>query len=676
MTKNEASKIIKELIRKIDIWNYEYYALDNSSVSDATFDLTMNELIKLENEFPELKTNNSPTMRVGGFVSEKFNKITHRLQMLSLGNIFDKEGLERFINNINKNISEDNSYVIEPKIDGLSISLTYRNSRLFSAVTRGDGIVGEDVYNNILTIKEIPLYINDKYKNLIIEVRGEVYISNDDFKIINENQPDDKKFANPRNAAAGSLRNLDTSIASSRNLKIFLYYIPEMSILNLETQYDAIQWLNDNKFPTSKEIRLIKDSTKIWDEIENFMIIRKKLPYEIDGVVIKLNESKYYDDLGYTSKFPKWAIAYKFPATIAVTKLINITASVGRSGKITYVAELEPIILDGSKVSFASLHNFDYIKDRDIRINDYVNIFKAGDIIPYVENIILERRTDDCIPFLEIKNCPSCNSLLINDEGLVNQKCNNINCDERKIRQIEYFCSREIMNIDGISTSIINKLYKNNFINNEVDLYNLENKKNEIINLDLQIKEKLFEKIISSIEKSKNNSLERVIASLAIKNVGINTSKLLSKKFMDIDNLISCSLENLLSIESIAEKTATSIFEFFQDIKNIEKINSLREYGVNLEYKKNKFDNYDLYLEKSLSKENIIYHNKTFSITGTFETPRNIIKLIIEDIYKSKIVSTISKNIDFLILGDNCGSKKDKAEELKILTLSFEFWKK
>ena len=497
---------INELKEKINKWNYEYYILDNPSVSDAIYDKAMQRLIALENLHPEFKTNDSPSINVGGYVSTQFNKIKHINPMLSLSNAFNIDDLLKFDNDIYKIIGHKNySYIVEPKIDGLSISLIYENGRFKRAVTRGDGKFGEDVSSNVLTIKSIPYFIDSKYQDQIIEIRGEVYMNKSDFELLNQNNLKDglKLFANPRNAAAGSLRNLDSKIASQRKLNALFYYLPNYQSMEIKTHYESIEWLKNNHFCVSEYIYKANDINEVINLIDKFTNDRELFPYQIDGVVIKLNDYDYYNEVGYTSKFPKWAIAYKFPAEIGITQVLDINADVGKSGKITYVAKLKPIKLDGSIISNVTLNNAQYISEKDIRINDWVYIYKSGDVIPYLDFVDLNRRTELCKIFEPSKYCPCCKSLLVNLNNEVDQRCINKKCDEQIIKQIDYYCSRECMNIIGLSYKIIKKLYENKLISNIDDLYELESKYHEIIKLDLLIKDKSFNNLINAINDSK-----------------------------------------------------------------------------------------------------------------------------------------------------------------------------
>ncbi len=666
-------KEIESLKNQLNEWNYEYYAKNNPSVSDAVYDNTMQRLIALENEYPQFKTKDSPTQRVGGYVSDKFNKIKHFNPMLSLDNIFDYQGLEKFVKTIDDELNTQYDFVVEPKIDGLSISVVYENCKLKYAATRGDGVTGEDVTANVLTIKDIPLFISEEYKDQIVEVRGEVYLSKSDFEKINAGL--DKKFANCRNAAAGSLRNLDSKITAQRNLRAFMYYIPEAKKMGLQTQQECIDWLNKNNFIVSPIIKHKSNVDEIWKYIEEITKIRDSLEYDIDGIVIKLNQINQYDNVGYTSKFPKWAIAYKFPAQIVSTKLLDVFVNVGRTGKITYTAELEPIALDGSIISAASLHNYDFITSKNIMINNYVKIYKAGDVIPYVFDVDNSKPRENLKKFEKPTQCPSCHGPLTTYEGIVDLFCENPHCKEKIKRNIEYFVSRDVMGIDGVSYAIIDKLYETNLIQSEWDLYNLKDRKEEVLALDLKIKDKMFNNIVTAIEKSKSNSLERLICALGIKNIGINTAKIIAKHYKTYENFMNATYEDLITINIIGEKTASEIVEFFASDKAKEIYSRINAIGINKEYIVSGIDNYDQYLEVSKNEANQKYFNKTFVITGTFSMNRNLIKHILEDIYHAKVTNSVTKKTDYLLAGEDGGSKLDKAKELSVPIIEQEFWK-
>ncbi|MGL4950892.1 MAG: NAD-dependent DNA ligase LigA [Mycoplasma sp.] len=663
---------IKELTEKLNAWSYEYYVSNTPSVEDAVFDATLRELIELENQYPDLRDTNSPTMRVGGIVSSKFNKVKHQHPMLSLDNAFNSTDILRFANNIYDEADANIDFVIEPKIDGLSISVIYENAKLKCAVTRGDGVIGEDVTTNVKTIKDIPLIIDEKYKDLIIEVRGEIYIDKKDFNELNKNL--DKKFSNPRNAAAGSIRNLDSSIAASRNLKAFMYNLPNPVQLGLSTQTECLNWLKSNGFKVSDLSKCFNNVEDINEYILDITDIRGDLSFDIDGLVIKLNQIKYYDNLGNTSKFPKWAIAYKFPANIVVTKIIDIILNVGRTGKISYIAKLEPIQLDGSIISFATLHNYEFIKTKNIKIGSNIEIYKAGDVIPYVKGIVDSNTQTNLIEFSKPTLCPSCNSTLVLFEGIQDLYCVNKQCEEKKKRNIEYFTSRNIMNIEGLSYAIISKLYDSKLISTEWDLYSIKNKKEEIIDLNINIKDKSFNNLINAIETSRNVSLERIIASFGIKNVGATTAKLLAKKFKDLNSLSKATYEELVSLHVIGEITANEIIKYFKSEEWLITKSKIEEFNINTIYIEEKKANQDKLLEISNLEQNQVYKNKTFVITGTFSIPRDAIKSILEDLYNCKVSNSVTKKTDYLLAGNDGGSKLNKAKELGIKIIDTEFW--
>lgn len=659
---------INDLKIKIDKWNYEYYVLNQPSVSDAVFDKAMNRLILLERMYPQLKTADSPTIKVGGYVYEKFNKVRHLSPMMSLSNAFTQDCVNKFNQDILQ-VHNDINYVVEPKIDGLSISLIYEQGKLKTAITRGDGVFGEDVTNNVKTISSIPLYLPPEYQNMTLDIRGEVYMTKENFTNLNQNlESGQKPFANTRNAAAGSLRNLDSSITKKRKLDAFFYHIPNYEQLGLKTQYECIQWLKKTGFPVCENIYLVNNVNEIWQKINDFTNIRDSLPFVIDGVVIKLNQMNYYDEIGYTSKFPKWAIAYKFPAEIGLTQVKDIVADVGRTGKITYVANLEPISLDGSLISRVTLNNAEYIKHKDIRVNDWVYIYKAGDVIPYLDYVDILKRPETTKPFEPITHCPSCNSLLARVANEVDQRClNHENCESQIIKSISYFCERNCMDIQGVSINIITKLYKIGLLKNIASLYKLKDHQNEIIAASLLIKEKSLANIIQAIEKSKNNSLEKLLCALGIKNLGATTAKKLAIKFKDLQTLRTANFADLTNINDVGDVLAMSIINYFNDYNNQCLLDELVACGVNTKYIQDLsgFENI-----KIIDK----YMNKTFVITGTFSTGRNQIKNILENVYQAKISNTITSKIDYLLCGSDPGSKLKKAQELGIKIIESEFW--
>lgn len=658
---------INDLREKLKKWNYEYYVLNSPSVSDAVYDKSMNRLIMLEEMHPEYKSADSPSVKIGGYVYDKFVKIEHSIPMMSLSNAFNYQELIKFDEDIKK-ICHHYNYVIEPKIDGLSIALRYENGQLTKAITRGDGQYGEDVTNNVKTIKSIPWYL-PKFKDKVLELRGEVYLSKQNLLNLNSNlDKNQKPFANTRNAAAGSLRNLDSSVTAKRNLDIFLYNTPNPNTLGLTTQFQVLEWLKQNNFPIANEIKTVDNIDQAWTAIQELTKKRDELPYVIDGVVIKLNQLQYYEEIGYTSKFPKWAIAYKFPAEIGLTQVKKISAEVGRTGKITYVATLTPIKLDGSLISKVTLNNAEYIINKDIMINDWVYIYKAGDVIPYLDYVDLLKRTSNCIKFQPIKNCPSCGSELVKIPQEIDQRCINTEfCHDQIVKKISYFCERDCMDIKGISISIINKLHQIGVLNNIADLYSLENQKDKIINANILIKEKSFSNLINNINESKSNSLEKLLCGLGIRNLGLTTSKKIAKKFKTLYAIINANFNDLIMIPDVGNTLANDIINFFQNQKNLSLIKQLISLNINTEYK----NNFDFANEIKVIDE---YKNKTFVITGSFSIPRPKIKLILENIYECKVVENVTNKVDYLLCGNEPGSKLNKAKELQIPIINHEFW--
>lgn len=668
---------INYLKSKLTKWEYEYYVLDNPSVSDYEFDMCLKELIELEKQYPEFITPDSPTQRVGGQVSEKFKKEKHKFPMLSLSNSFGKEDIIKFNEDIKKIIGdEQNQYFVEPKIDGLSISLIYQNGILVRGVTRGDGITGEDVTVNVKTIKTIPMTIEYK-KDL--EVRGEIFLDKESFKKMNEES--DKKFANARNASAGTLRNLDSRIVAKRNLKAIIYNIPNPLEHNLNSQSDVIDFLNKHKFKTANESLLCNDINEVFKRIEWFNKNRESIPYDIDGIVIKYNNILKYEDIGYTSKFPKWATAYKFPAQVVESKLLSIDVTVGRTGRINYIANIEKVNLNNTMVSKATLHNYEYIKEKNIMINDYVSIFKAGEIIPKIIAVNLEKRGLDVIEFKEPKYCPSCGSQLIKNQGEVDLYCLNEKCIGRLIEGVIHFTSRQAMNIDGLSEKIIKKFFDEGIISSIWDIYEIKNKRDLIYSKNVykndieqgakkqkNFKDKSFDNLIQSIESSKSNSLERLIFSLGIKHVGEVASKILAKKYKTIDNLRNASLDDLTSINDLGDKMASSIYNFFNSDKTDELFLNLNKYNINTSYIQNN-DYSNINIDEK-------YKNKTFLVTGSFSKHnRNDIKDILLELYDSKCVGTVTKNVDYVIAGKNATQHKlEKAAQLGIPIIEEEFW--
>lgn len=661
---------IERLRQKINQWNYEYYALDNPSVSDAVFDKAMQELIQLEKQYPQYKTKDSPTVRVGGYVSDKFEKIKHPKPMMSLDNVFDKQELHHWLSDLDKTLDTRNlAFSVEPKIDGLSIALIYEHGKLVRAVTRGDGKVGEDVTTNVKTIKTVPLYIKTDLAH--VEVRGEVYMDKQDFANLNANLEDNKTpFANPRNAAAGTLRTLDSAIVANRKLKQFSYYLPDALEMGLNSQHEAIEWMRDHKFNVAPIIKIVTGIENVLKAVDEITALRPSLDYQIDGIVIKVDNMHLYDEIGSTSKFPKWAIAYKFEPVVEQTVIQSITPSVGRTGKITYTANVTPIEVDGSVITNATLNNLEYIHQKDIRINDTIYLFKAGDVIPYVEGVNLDKRIPDCQVYEGIEYCPSCQSLLIKEPGEIDQFCpNHEQCQEQLIKTIDFFASRDCMNILGLSEAIIAKFFANQIIHDSADLYNLAAKSELIYSLDLKIKHKSLTNLLSAIEASKHNSCERLFNGLGIRHIGKESAKKLCAHFKNIHHIMDASFEQLIEVNDIGEETAQSILNFFANHLNQALMAKFEQAGLNFDYKVDLNGYEDVYVDPQ-------YENKTCVITGTFSLPRDQIKFILQNLYHCKVTESVTKKTDFVLVGQNAGSKAKRAEELKIPMISELFWEK
>ena len=647
-------KRIDDLINKINKASYEYYALDMPTITDQEYDDYYMELLSLEKKYPQLKREDSPTNKVGGVVLEKFEKVKHNTPMLSFDDIFNEEELELFDERIRK-VVKNPEYTLEPKMDGLSGSLLYKNGMLVRGATRGDGVTGEDITENIKTIKSIPFKLT---KNIDIEVRGEIYMSKLSFENANIERRKDNlpEFANPRNAAAGSVRQLDSKIAAKRNLDYMAYFIPNPEDYGLKNQSDSLEFLKKLGFKTNYKLnKSVKNTKEIIKYIDDLSKIRKELPFAIDGVVIKVNSLEDEKKLGFTQRVPRWGIAYKFPAEEVLTTLKEIKYTVGRTGKITPNAIFSPVHVDGSLVSKATLHNFDYIKEKDIRVGDTISVRKAGDVIPEVVEVKLDRRDETIKETIMIDKCPICNSPLIKKDA--NHFCINEKCDSRNIESLIHFVSRKAMNIDGFGDRIIEDFYNMNYIRKINDFYTLYKYKEELKTLE-GFGEKSIENLLKSIENSKNNSLERLLFALGIRYVGDKTAKILSMHYKTIDNIINASYDELKEIDDIGKKIANSIVDYFNDENNIKLINILKELGLNMKY---------LGTEIDTTNENI--NGKTFVITGTLSIPRDEIKEILESL-GAKVTSSVTKKTDYVIVGDTPGSKYDKAKELGITILN------
>lgn len=639
---------MNEIIELLNKYAYEYYTLDKPSVEDAEYDRLMQELIRIESSHPEWVRLDSPTRKIGGEVISEFEKVTHRVPMMSLGNVFNEEEIRDFDEKVSK-VFPNHEYVCELKIDGLAFNLEYKDGVFVRAATRGNGIVGEDITHNVKTIKSIPHVLKEKVD---LDIRGEIYMSKKSFNKLNERQKEkgENIFQNPRNAAAGSIRQLDSSVAASRGLDVFLYHYPETPF---KTHYETLMYMKKLGFVVNPNIRLCKNIDEVLSFIHEWTEKRNTLPYEIDGIVIKVNDIEQQRELGFTAKVPKWATAYKFPPEHVLTKLTDIIFTVGRTGQITPNAVLEPVRVMGSTISRATLHNSDYCVEKDIRIGDYVYIYKAGDVIPAVDRVELKRRNGAEKPFEMIKYCPMCGSNLVQKNGMVDYFCENIHCPARKIEGLIHFVSRGAMNILGLGDRIMEDFFNYGYIKEFSDIYKLDKYKEELTLLE-GFGNKSIEAILKSIEDSKQNSLDRLLFALGINGIGAKTAKLLCKYYTTIDSLIDATEEELATIRDIGPTLSINIVNYFKDEKNIEEINELRKLGVNMTYNG----------KKIIEDEN--FKDKKFVITGSFDNiSRDEIKEFIEE--RGGLTSdSVSKKTDVVLVGEAPGSKRDKAIELNI----------
>lgn len=639
---------IKELRALIEKYNYEYYVLDNPSVSDQEYDRLMQELIHLEQTHPEFITPDSPTQRVGGKPLDEFKKVTHTIPMLSLANAFTKEDILVFHERV-KEVIPNPVYMCELKIDGLAVTIHYRNGEYYLAATRGDGVTGEDITQNVRTIKSVPLKLKEPVD---IEVRGEIYMPKTSFEKLNEERANTGQplFANPRNAAAGSVRNLDPKVTASRNLNVFLYHLPDALERGIKYHSEALDYLDRLGLRTNKERRTCKSIEEVFDFIDYWGKHLHNLSYEIDGLVIKVDDLEAQEQLGYTAKTPKWAIAYKFPAEEVTTVLKDIIFTVGRTGNITPNAILEPVRVSGTIVQRATLHNEDFVKDRDIRIGDKVIVRKAGYIIPEVVRPVVEARTGKEIPFKMIENCPVCGSKLVRKPGEADHYCLNQNCKARNIEALIHFASRDAMNIEGLGERSIEYFFNLGLVTTIPDIYRL--KKEDIIGLE-GFQEKSATNLINAIEKSKENSLERLLFGLGIRYVGSKVALTLAKTFKSMDELMNKTYFDFIQVSDIGEVIAQSLVEYFQDPEKRALIQTLKDLGVNMQY---------LGQEIMQVEE---FAGKTFVLTGALSMKREEAKTLIERL-GGNVASSVSKKTDVVIAGEDAGSKLAKAKELNI----------
>ena len=644
----ERLNILTEMLNKAA---YDYYVLDNPTMSDFEYDKLYRELEELEAKYPNDARPDSPTKRVADKVLDKFDKITHKVKMMSINDVFDMNEVEKFYNDIKK-INENATFNCELKIDGLSLSCIYKGGILETASTRGNGTTGEVITNNVKTIKSVPLKLQEP---LDIEVRGEIYMPKASFERLNEERSNDglELFQNPRNAAAGSIKQLDSRICAKRGLDTFMYQVIGDFVSG---QAEALEFLKNQGFKVNKEGRHCKTLAEIEEYINYWGVKKEELPYPIDGIVIKVNELNTYQEIGYTVKSPKWCIAYKYPAEEASTKLKIIVFQVGRTGAITPVAEFDPVFISGTTVVRATLHNEDYIRLRDIRIGDYVKVRKSGEIIPEVFEVDLTKREDNLEPFKMIQNCPVCGSPLQRIEGQADYFCMNDECRARKINSLIHFASKPAMNIDSLGDSLIERFYECGYIKEIDDIYKLHNYYDELIKLD-KLGVKSVDNILASIEISKSNNLDRLLFGLGIKQVGYKVATIICKKFPSIDLIKEATYEELVSIKDVGDIIAKNVCEYFKNEKKLQIIEALKNEGLNTIYK----------------EKNVVdgaFAHKIVVLTGTLHSmTRDEAKQKIEEL-GGTVTGSVSKKTDILVAGEAAGSKLDKANQLGVKVIS------
>ncbi|MCG2381892.1 NAD-dependent DNA ligase LigA [Staphylococcus epidermidis] len=645
----DVKKRVKKLHDLLNQYSYEYYVQDNPSVPDSEYDKLLHELIEIEEKYPEFKSTDSPTVRVGGEAQSSFEKVNHDTPMLSLGNAFNEEDLRKFDQRIRDSIGQV-EYMCELKIDGLAVSLKYENGRFVQGLTRGDGTTGEDITENLRTIHAIPLKIKEP---LNFEVRGEAYMPRRSFIHLNNEKEEngEQPFANPRNAAAGSLRQLDSKLAAKRKLSVFLYSVNDLTEFNATTQSEALEELDQLGFKTNQERERVSDIEGVLNYIEKWTSKRESLSYDIDGIVIKVNDLSQQEEMGYTQKSPRWAIAYKFPAEEVITKLLDIELSIGRTGVVTPTAILEPVKVAGTTVSRASLHNEDLIHERDIRIGDSVVIKKAGDIIPEVVKSILDRRPNESEIYHMPTHCPSCGHELVRIEGEVALRCINPKCQAQLIEGLIHFVSRQAMNIDGLGTKIIHQLYENQLIKDVADIFYL--KEEDLLPLERMGKKKV-DNLLLAIEKSKEQSLEHLLFGLGIRHLGVKASQVLAERYETMDQLFKVTESELIEIQDIGDKLAQSVVTYLEnsDIRSL--IEKLSNKNVNMSYKGIKTTEIDGHPD---------FSGKTIVLTGKLEQmTRNEASEWLK-MQGAKVTNSVTKSTDIVIAGEDAGSKLAKAEK-------------
>lgn len=655
MGNDVVEKRIKELRKRLETYGYHYYVLDKPLVPDSEYDRLMQELIALEEAHPELKTDDSPSVRVGGEPLPFFEKVEHRTPMLSLSNAFSEQDLRDFDRRVRQLVGDDVSYMCELKIDGLAVSLTYENGRFVRGATRGDGTVGEDITENLKTIYTLPLRLKEP---VTLEVRGEAFMPKQSFQRLNEEKEKlgEEKFANPRNAAAGSLRQLDPKLAAKRQLALFVYGIGYIEGKTIASHEEGLRYLEALGFYVNKERKHCKTIDDVIAFTKEWTEKRASLPYEIDGIVIKVNRLDQQEKLGSTAKSPRWATAFKFPAEEVVTTLERIELNVGRTGAVTPIAILKPVVVAGTTVSRASLHNADFVREKDIKIGDQVVIKKAGDIIPEVVSVLTHLRTGEEKEFTMPTHCPACNSELVHIDDEVALRCLNPTCPAQVREGLIHFASRNAMNIEGLGEKIIAQLHDKKLVTNVADLYKLT--REQLLTLE-RMGEKSAQNLLDAIEKSKDNSLERLIYGLGIRFVGEKAAKTLAESFQTMDRLQRATEEELLAIDEIGEKMAASIVQYFakEEVKQL--IAELAALGVNLTYKRS-----DIVASEAINESP--FFGKTVVLTGKLASmTRSEAKEKIEAL-GGKVVSSVSKKTDLVIAGEEAGSKYDRAVQLGI----------
>lgn len=644
-------KRIEELRNLIHTYNNEYHVHDNPSISDTEYDALLAELVQLEEAHPEHFDPNSPTQKVGGKVLSKFTKVTHSAPMYSLGNAFSFEDLESFDERVRKVVNKP-EYVVELKIDGLAISITYEDGKFTQALTRGDGMVGEDVSENIRVINSIPLKLNE---DVDVLVRGEVFMPNASFTRVNEERlkNDEPLFANCRNAAAGTIRQLDSKVVAGRGLDGFWYTLVNARELGVKGQFESLEYLSKLGFKINHEIKKYESISEVWKRIQELEAMREMLDYDIDGVVVKVNDFKDQEAMGYTVKVPRFAIAYKFKAEEVLTQVEDIFVTVGRTGRITPNAKLTPVEISGSIVGFVNLHNEDYIQRKDIRINDRVVVRKAGEIIPEVVNVDVSGRTLNQVPYIFPTTCPECNEPIIRFESEADHYCVNTDCPARITQSIIHFASREAMNIDTLGEKRVVQLHEAGLLNTILDIYELKNHVDVMLGLE-KMGEKSVEKLLAAIEDSKNQGLDKLLFGLGIRHIGSKTASILAQKFASLDELMKTNYDVLINVDEIGSIIAESLVKYIELDHTKELINKLKEIGLNPVYEKTEVSE--------------LFNGMKFVLTGTLETmKRNDAKAIIEA-NGGEVVSSVSKNTSVVVYGDAAGSKLTKAQDLGIET--------